>query len=224
MVLNKDQTGRDYNRVVGVDANFRFFRDLNVNVAGARASRRRRVVARRRATTGTRRAASAIAATCWETRAHVPDDRRRGSTTRWASCRASASTTPRCYLGAHLRPSRCPSWLRETFPHFQIDNFTHAQRRRPRVALHGLPLAVHASEQHVHRGRRQPERRSDRRPFTINSAPRRPRRAGPLRVQRVLRALEHERRGAVLVEPPLRQSASSTTATAATTPSAARSA
>ena len=28
------------------------------------------------------------------------------------------------YLGAHLRPKRFQSWLRETFPHFQIENFT----------------------------------------------------------------------------------------------------
>ena len=48
----------------------------------------------------------------------------RASTTRWASCRASASTTSRRYLGAHLRFKKFSGWLRETFPHFQIENFT----------------------------------------------------------------------------------------------------
>ena len=28
------------------------------------------------------------------------------------------------YLGAHLRPKKYSSWLREFFPHFQIENFT----------------------------------------------------------------------------------------------------
>ena len=36
LVLNKDANGPSYNRVVGTDANFRFFGDLNVNVAAAR--------------------------------------------------------------------------------------------------------------------------------------------------------------------------------------------
>ena len=36
MFLNKDVSGRAYNRVVGVDANFRFFRTSDVNFAGAK--------------------------------------------------------------------------------------------------------------------------------------------------------------------------------------------
>jgi hypothetical protein len=38
MFLNKDPKGGDYNRGFGADANFRFFRDLTVNVAGAKSA------------------------------------------------------------------------------------------------------------------------------------------------------------------------------------------
>ena len=36
MFLNKDASGAHFNRVVGADANFRFFQDLDVNFAGAK--------------------------------------------------------------------------------------------------------------------------------------------------------------------------------------------
>jgi hypothetical protein len=36
MLLNKDTSGAHFNRVVGSDANFRFFQKLDVNFAGAK--------------------------------------------------------------------------------------------------------------------------------------------------------------------------------------------
>ena len=129
----------------------------------------------------------------------------RGSTTRWASCRASASTTPSSISARTSGRSAFAGWMRETFPHFQFENFTQAQRRRPRVALHGLALADYVPEQRVHRGRRQPEHRSHRRPLHDQQPPRHLRRPGPLRVQGILRARQHQRGGAVLDEPALRQ-------------------
>jgi hypothetical protein len=122
MFLNKDPNGGDYNRAFGADANFRFFRDLTMNVAGAKSA--------------------------------TPSDRLPGSGDDWYSkssigyrgdvleTRAMYQTigarfndemgfVPRvgvdnleAYLGAHLRFKQLSGWMRETFPHFQIENFT----------------------------------------------------------------------------------------------------
>ena len=123
MFLNKDPNGDDYNRAFGADANFRFFRDLTVNVAGAKSatpSERlpgdgRRLVFEEQLRLSRRRAGNARRCTRRSARA---------STTRWASCRASASTTPRATSARTSGSRSFPSWMRETFPHFQIENFT----------------------------------------------------------------------------------------------------
>ena len=169
MFLNKDPNGGDYNRGFGADANFRFFRDLTLNFAGAKSAHAGVARARARATTGIRRAASAIAATCWK-RGRCTRRSARASTTRWASCRASASTTSRRYLGAHLRSKKFVELDARDLPALPDRELHQAQRRRPRVALHGLALADHVPEQHVRRGRRQPERGSDRRAASPSTA------------------------------------------------------
>jgi hypothetical protein len=122
MFLNKDPNGGDYNRGFGADANFRFFRDLTVNVAGARSA--------------------------------TPQSRLPGSGDDWYSksgvgyrgnvleTRAMYQTigsrfndemgfVPRVgvdnfdgFFGTHLRIKKWSGWLRETFPHFQIENVT----------------------------------------------------------------------------------------------------
>jgi hypothetical protein len=122
MFLNKDPNGGDYNRAFGADANFRFFRDLTVNLAGARS-----------ATPSSRMPGSGDD---WYSKSGVGY---RGSV---LETRAAYQTigsrfndemgfVPRVgvdhfggFFGTHLRPTKLSGWLRETFPHFQIENFT----------------------------------------------------------------------------------------------------
>ena len=166
------ERARDYNRGFGADANFRFFGDLTVNVAGREERDADRAHARRRATTGIRRAAFGYRDNFWEARGDVPDDRRRASTTRWGSCRASASTTSRSISARTSGRRGFQRWMRETFPHIQIENFT----RRNGGGLESRYMDWHwpitLPEQHVHRDRRQPEHRSDRRALHDQQPPR----------------------------------------------------
>ena len=74
------------------------------------------------------------------------------------------------YLGTHFRPKRFRELDARNLPALPDRELHQAQRRRARVALHGLALAGHAPEQHVHRGRRQPERRGDRRARSRSTA------------------------------------------------------
>ena len=204
MFLNKDASGADYNRALRRRRQLPLLPRPDAELRRRQERHAGRARARRRATTGTRRAASAIAATCWETRGDVPDDRRRASTTRWASCRASASTTASATSARTSGPKRFSELAARDLPALPDRELHQAQRRRARIALHGLALAGHVPEQHVRRGRRQPERRGDRRPLHDQQPPRHPRRPGPLRVQRELHPRQHQRRGAVLDQPALR--------------------
>ena len=122
------QQGRERRRITtasfGADANFRFFRDLDVNFAGAktrladaaRARRGRRLVFEERA--------SAIAANVLEIARRRTRRSARASTTRWASCPRVGVNNGELLPRRALPPEVVSSWLRETFPHFQIENFT----------------------------------------------------------------------------------------------------
>jgi hypothetical protein len=120
MFLNKDASGAHYNRVAGADANFRFG-DLTLNVAGARAI--------------------------------SPDEAMPGEGDDWYSKSSFGYRTNRIemrggyqvigerfnnemgfvprrgvnmgelHLGARFRPRWASRWLRETYPHWQVENF-----------------------------------------------------------------------------------------------------
>jgi hypothetical protein len=122
MFLNKEPQGDHYNRGFGADANFRFFRDFTLNFAGAKSAT---PVARipgegddwyskssfgyRGAVIETRGMYQTIGARFNDEMGFVP--------------RVGVDNAEG-YFGLHLRPKRLQGWLRETFPHFQIENFT----------------------------------------------------------------------------------------------------
>ncbi len=122
MLLNKDPKGADHNRAFGADANFRFFRDLTLNFAAARsATPAARVPGKgddwyskssfgyRGAVLETRGMFQTIGARFNDEMGFVP---------------RTGVDNAEGYFGLHLRPKRFQGWLRETFPHFQIENFT----------------------------------------------------------------------------------------------------
>ena len=188
----------------GADANFRFFGDLDRqrrrrqerHAGGAGARRGRRLVFEEQHQLSRQLLGDARACTRPSARA---------STTRWGSCRASASTTSELYLGAHIRPRRFRSWMRETFPHIQFENFT----RRNGGGLESRYMDWHwpitfQNSTFVEIGV-NPNIEVIDEPLHDQQPPRHPRRPGPLRVQRELHPRQHQRRGAVLVQPALRQ-------------------
>ena len=100
----------------------------------------------------------------------IRQHRRALQTTRWVSCRARAWTIRSCLPRGAFRPrwmsqvdSRDPAAL-------AVRHVYAAERRRPRIALPGFPLAAHLSRQlqHGSRDQHQPSRKSVQ-PFTVNT-------------------------------------------------------
>ena len=125
MVLNKDPSGGAYNRVAGIDANFRFFRNLNVNGLMAKSFSPTPVVGSDGGSDLIQRGGFSYRSTVLDTRAAYTLTGSRfndelGFIPRIGIGRADA------YVGLHLRSKRYPSWLREFFPHYQIVNVTRA--------------------------------------------------------------------------------------------------
>jgi hypothetical protein len=122
MFLNKDPQGSDYNRGFGADANFRFFRDLTVNVAGAKS-----------ATPGSRvpgsgddwysKSGFGYRGNVLETRAMYQTIGSRFNNEMGFVPRVGVDNVE-AFVGTHLRFKRWSGWLREAFPHIQIENFT----------------------------------------------------------------------------------------------------
>ncbi len=122
MLLNKEPQGDHYNRGFGADANFRFFRDFTVNFAGAKS-----------ATSAARipgagddwysKSSFGYRGTVLETRGMYQTIGARFNDEMGFVPRVGVDNAEG-YFGLHLRPKRLQGWLRETFPHFQIENFT----------------------------------------------------------------------------------------------------
>ncbi|HUQ86100.1 MAG TPA: DUF5916 domain-containing protein [Vicinamibacterales bacterium] len=122
MLLNKDPNGRDFNRAFGGDVNFRFFRDLTLNFAGAKS-----------ATPETRlpgsgddwysKSSYGYRGNIWETRAMYQTIGSRFNDEMGFVPRVGVDNLE-TYVGAHLRFKKYSKWLREFFPHFQLENFT----------------------------------------------------------------------------------------------------
>ncbi len=122
MFLNKDPQGGDYNRAFGADANFRFFRDLTVNVAGARSAT---PVSRlpRSGDDWYSKSGFGYRGDVLETRAMYQTIGSRFNDEMGFVPRVGVDNFE-AFLGTHLRFKRWSGWLRETFPHIQIENFT----------------------------------------------------------------------------------------------------
>jgi hypothetical protein len=124
MVLNKDLSGSRYNRVLGADANFRFFRNLNVNGLVAKSFSPQTVVG----STGS----DLLQRGGFSYRGNVVDTRAAYTLT-GSRFNDELGFIPRTgigradvWAGLHLRSSRYPRWLREFFPHYQLVNITRA--------------------------------------------------------------------------------------------------
>ena len=170
MLLNKDESGSAYNRVAGVDANFRFG-FLTINGYAAKTSRRsdrcrqRATTSRRARSSNYQRSALGVRAAS-TTAIGAALQRRDGLR---AARRASNNTA--LFVGRTFRP-KCAleAGLREMRPHLQFDNFTAQDGGGLESRYQDWHLPFNFQDSGVHRDRRQPERRGDRRPFTINSA------------------------------------------------------
>jgi hypothetical protein len=122
MFLNKDPQGSNYNRGFGADVNFRFFRDLTLNFAGARSA----TPEARLPGSGDdwySKSSFGYRGDVWETRGMFQTIGSRFNDEMGFVPRVGVDNAEG-YLGAHLRFKKYSSWLREFFPHFQIENFT----------------------------------------------------------------------------------------------------
>ncbi|MGE3275170.1 MAG: DUF5916 domain-containing protein [Vicinamibacterales bacterium] len=122
MVLNKEVDGPHFNRVVGVDANFRFFGRLDLNAAGAKTFSPEAVVP------GTgddlySKSSFAYRDNFWDLRGAFQTIGTRFNDEMGFVPRQGVNNGE-LFVGAHLRPKWATGWLRETFPHWQLENFT----------------------------------------------------------------------------------------------------
>ena len=122
MLLNKDPKGADHNRAFGADANFRFFRDLTLNFAAAKSESPVARVPGEGQDMYTK-SSFGYRSNFWETRGAFQTIGSRFNDEMGFVPRLGVDNAE-FYLGAHIRPKRFQGWLRETFPHFQIENFS----------------------------------------------------------------------------------------------------
>ena len=122
MFLNKEQSGDGYNRAIGGDANFRFFRDFNLNFAVAQSASPQEKVPGE-GDDWYSKSSFSYRDDFWDTRGMYQ--------TIGARFNDEMGFVPRVgvdngefQIGTHIRPQRFRSWMRETYPHFQIENFT----------------------------------------------------------------------------------------------------
>ena len=121
MLLNKEPTGSNYNRAFGADANFRFFRDLTLNLASARSATPTDKVPGE-GDDWYSKSSFGYRGNFWETRGAYQTIGSRFNDEMGFVPRTGVDNAE-FYLGTHIRPKRLQGWLRETFPHVQIENF-----------------------------------------------------------------------------------------------------
>jgi hypothetical protein len=122
MVLNKDAAGGDYNRAVGADANFRFLGDLQMNLAVAK------TVSPQELEPGEggewySKSSIAYRDNFWEVRGMYQTIGDRFNDEMGFVPRTGVNNSEAA-IGMHIRPKWASKWLRETYPHWQIENFT----------------------------------------------------------------------------------------------------
>jgi hypothetical protein len=125
MVLNKDAAGSDYNRAFGADVNLRFLRDLTFNFAGARTFSPAARVAAGGSDWYTKSGAG-YRDNSWEIRGAYQTIGERFNDELGFVPRRGVDNAE-FFVGRALRPKWARGWLRETRPHFLIDNFTRRQ-------------------------------------------------------------------------------------------------
>ena len=124
MLLNKETSGAHFNRVIGTDANFRFFQNLDVNFAGAQ--------------TFSPEVVGAPTGDDWYSKSSFNYNSNRlavrgGYQMIGARFNNEMGFVPRrgvnngeLHVGARFRPnwSWTRGWLRESYPHWQVENFS----------------------------------------------------------------------------------------------------
>jgi hypothetical protein len=127
MLLNKDASGAHFNRVLGADANFRFFQNLDVNFASAK--------------TFSPELLGGGSGEDWYTKSSFNYNSNRlafrgGYQTIGERFNNEMGFVPRrgvnngeMHVGARFRPnwSWTRGWLRETYPHWQVENFSRRE-------------------------------------------------------------------------------------------------
>ena len=124
MLLNKDASGAHFNRVVGVDGNFRFFKNLSMNALLSRSFSPDRVVG---AAGGDTAAQGGLnwRDTRWDVRASFVSIGPRFNDEMGFVPRVGIQKEE-VQFGVHLRPKAVNGWLRETSPHWVISNVTRS--------------------------------------------------------------------------------------------------
>ncbi|MGE0041345.1 MAG: DUF5916 domain-containing protein [Vicinamibacterales bacterium] len=167
MALNKASGGGDYNRVLGADANFRFFGKLDLNLAGARTFSPAAGAAGEADDTYSK-SSFGYRDNFWDLRGAFQTIGR-GFNDEMGFVPRRGVNNGELFLGAHIRPKWASGWLRETFPHWQIENFS----KRGGLGLESryvdwhLPLTFQDST-FIEIGV-NPNVEEIREPFTINS-------------------------------------------------------
>ena len=124
MVLNKSVSGGGYNRLVGTDANFRFFDNFNVNGFAAKTSSPSAAVGRTGSDTMWR-AGTAYRGDIIDTSAAYTSTGSRFNDELGFLPRVGINRTD-LKFGLHLRPSAVSGWLREIYPHYQLVTIARA--------------------------------------------------------------------------------------------------
>jgi hypothetical protein len=122
MFLNKDPNGSDHNRAFGADANFRFLGDLTANVAIAK-SDSPVVDIPGEGDDWYSKSSIAYRDNFWEARGMYQTIGGRFNDEMGFVPRTGVDNSE-FYIGTHIRPRKFRSWMRETFPHIQFENFT----------------------------------------------------------------------------------------------------
>ena len=131
MLLNKEANGPHFNRVVGADANFRFFQNLDVNFAGARTF----------SPEGLTATDDTGAGEDWYSKSSFNYNSNRlavrgGYQTIGERFNNEMGFVPRrgvnngeLHVGARFRPNWrwTRGWLRESYPHWQVENFSRRE-------------------------------------------------------------------------------------------------
>ena len=124
MVLNKSVSGGGFNRLVGADANFRFFDNLNINGFAAKTSSPAAAVGRAGSDTMWR-AGTAYRGDIIDTSAAYTSTGSRFNDELGFLPRVGINRTD-LKFGLHLRPSAVSAWLREVYPHYQLVTIARA--------------------------------------------------------------------------------------------------
>jgi hypothetical protein len=123
VALNKDQHGSGYNRVLGADANFRFLTDLTFNIAAAKtfSPPLPTPAAQPRSTLYTKSGAG-YRNNQLELRA-VYQTIGDGFNDEMGFVPRLGVNNVEAYVAGRFRPRWASRWMRETFPHIQVENF-----------------------------------------------------------------------------------------------------